>query len=212
MPLEVDALQYLFWTATRPPKPVHTSDSGLDVLKISSMTAVPEPSAAASEARAPAVLFRYHPLNDWESLFWVALYMIFGKSVKPTGNQPQQSCQKRWEQWKLARAFFYEYKTRQAIFSEVPHDCLEDEFSVKLRACLHEDLLPAADLLASVRRELVRAYLAVEADLEAYPDGDTSVHLMACNIVPYYKGIRAHFEKKGDVEVIPMIAMVWGKS
>lgn len=224
MPVEVDSLKYLFRNIlSGTPRAQQASGSNLNVLKRShiasdsklnvlkrSRVTTPEPPEYG--ARTPLLPFRYHPLNDDESLFWVSLYMILDKLVKPTGNRSQQLDDRLDEQRRLARGFFYDNKTRRDNFCYPPHRNFDD-FKAKLEACIHKDLLPVAESLASIRRALVDAYARAEADNDAYPDGDISILNVADYVVPFYRKILAHLEKPEncDIEVTPMTeAQAWG--
>ena len=203
MSVEVDALNYLSRSIpTQPiqaPSPGRASGSNLNVLAISRMAALRPPAEFEAQVPVPDAPFQYHPLNDWESLFWVALYMILNKPVKPTGDRLQQSDERLSEQRKLARGYFYDYKTRRDNFCEVPRNGF-DGFWVGLEACLHEDLLPVAKHLASVRRALVLTYVEAETDSTAFPDDEISILHMADHVVPYYRRIRAYFDEN-NIEI-----------
>lgn len=204
MSIEVDALAYQFQRliAKATPAPSLDSASSDHLLHLARTTTAPKPFAGP---QTQTIFFRYHPLNDWESLFWVSLYMILGRPVEPTADLPQQSNDRLNRQCELARALFNYYKIRSVKFREVPRKGF-DGFREGLRACLHEDLLPVAEQLASVRRALVQAYAVAEANPDAYPDGDTSIIYMAHDVFPCYREICSHFEKSRDIEVTPVIS------
>lgn len=186
---------------TRTPLPARTSGSQLgNILEISRATTVPRPSAK-SEAQAPQVPFQYHSLNDWESLFWVSLCMILNRPVKATDDHPEQSIARLWAQRKRANRLFCVPPTRSYYFCKLPQSGFEDLFGQELGACLREDLLPVAEHLVSVRRALVQAYVQAEANPDVYPDRDISILHMACAVVPH-RGIRAHLEGSGDIEML----------
>ncbi|EKM61535.1 uncharacterized protein PHACADRAFT_168990 [Phanerochaete carnosa HHB-10118-sp] len=132
--------------------------------------------------------FRYHPLNDWESLFWVSLYMVLDRVVKPKGNQTQQPSDKLEKQRELARGLFYSYKERSVKFSQLATE-ERDPFKQTLINCLHDDLELVATVLGDIRVELLNAYREVEANPDQHPDGAASVDIIWETIPSQYNKI-----------------------
>lgn len=84
------------------------------------------------ESPPPTPPFRYNPLHDLESLWWLAVYF--------TLNRETDGAHDRVAQRSAAREFFYNYQNRQHTL------LIPTYFAGKLR-CLHASLGDIAKLL-----------------------------------------------------------------
>ena len=132
----------------------------------------------------------------------MSLYLVVDKLVE----RPQLWTTRLFKQQYLSRDLFYDFKTRSVKFT-VQSTRRQDELEKELDECLDENVLPVAKLLVAVKRGLVRAYVAVEENQQAYPDARKATLHMARGILPYYRQIREHFEKNGDVEIHPALTV-----
>ncbi|KAI0329822.1 hypothetical protein GY45DRAFT_842204 [Cubamyces sp. BRFM 1775] len=105
--------------------------------------------------------FRYHPLNDWESLWWVSLYMIVYRVLAGT-YKPGETFE---EQLDVALTLFYDRGSRRSFLTVG-----RNELDHKLERCLHPDIRYVLDMLIRLRGALVRAYNSVENDCTEHPD------------------------------------------
>ncbi|EKM61536.1 uncharacterized protein PHACADRAFT_204704 [Phanerochaete carnosa HHB-10118-sp] len=185
MSLEVDAHEYLFQIqgVGRPETIPHRGGKKSFTKLVGAL-----PSHFETQVK-PALPFRYHPLNDWESLFWVSMYMmVIDRIVKPTKNQPQQTSDKLEKQRALARGLFYSYKERSVKFSQAAANQV-DPFKETLLDCLHDDLKHVATALGNIRVALLNAYREVEANPDQHPDGAVSVDIIWDTIPSQYNKI-----------------------
>ncbi|EKM55402.1 uncharacterized protein PHACADRAFT_208921 [Phanerochaete carnosa HHB-10118-sp] len=210
MSVEADAHRYLFQGApesqTAPSS--RGSEAGGSLFKLAKSVSLKSPTIP----NKPAIPFRYHPLNDWESLYWVSVYMVVGRIVQASGSRSQQPFDKLEKQRELARILFYNPTERLWMFLEVQKTGI---IEAKLLDCLHGDLVPIAEELSDIRFLLRSAYRKVEADPDQHPDGGKSLAIVAATIPHKYHNICeylktedkrdltvAHFPPRGDLEAI----------
>ncbi|GJE89550.1 hypothetical protein PsYK624_056530 [Phanerochaete sordida] len=161
-----------------------------------------QPSSEGTfEYTIPPVPFRYHPLNDWESLFWVSAYMLINRLVDPGLNTGRLShpAVKISLQRDLASSLFYNSTERRKVIAPTVSG---KAFLDKLMACLHQDLLPVGRLLDTIRMKLNMAYLVVEADLSSRPNGYASLLLMADEVAPLYRKICDYLEQESTRDIV----------
>ncbi|EKM61533.1 uncharacterized protein PHACADRAFT_180643 [Phanerochaete carnosa HHB-10118-sp] len=146
--------------------------------------------------------FRYHLLNDWESLFWVSMYMVIYRVVEPTENRPRQPAEKFRAQCILAAELFDDPVRRPVMFSAAPSEA-GDRLKWILQGCLHQDLVPVGHALAEIRVGMIKAYLKVEANPSKHPDGTESLRIMVGPIAEYYHYICSYLdaEDKSDITI-----------
>lgn len=185
MPLEVDALEYLFRGTTGSEKPETASFEGGGEGELFSKFVTAVPSNTGTQVKPILLPFRYHPLNDWESLFWVSLYMVIDRVVKPKDNQPQQPSDKLEKQRELARGLFYSRNERPWMFSQP----VSGRFMDTLLNCLHDYLTPIATILEKIRIALLSAYREVEAKPDQHPDARVSIDIIMKTIPLQYNAM-----------------------
>ncbi|GJE96418.1 hypothetical protein PsYK624_126150 [Phanerochaete sordida] len=139
--------------------------------------------------------FRYHPLNDYESLFWVSLYMVADRVVVGHVPGPNESAK---AQYAVARLLFYDRAWRtQLIEVERPDTALN------LLASLHKDVVPVADLLLELKEKIYATYLIVEKDPTTHPDPQKSVSLVVEPLFETFEAICAHLDKHDKLYIKP---------
>lgn len=126
--------------------------------------------------------FRYHLLNDWESLWWVSAYMLIDRTISEAkGAHLVLSEHKLRLQRTLARSLFYVYKERRKALNTGSSDTFEET----LLDCIHDELVDVAGHLNAIREGLVRAYTKVEKTLPQPPNPTRSLFL-ASKLTSYY--------------------------
>ncbi|OSC98905.1 hypothetical protein PYCCODRAFT_909511 [Trametes coccinea BRFM310] len=138
----------------------------------------------------PDLPFHYHLLNDWESLWWVSLYMVTDRIIKPAGNRTFR------KQEKIARALFSDLRSRMQAFREG----MMDE---KLSSCVDPQIRPIVELLLRLRKMLVNAYREVEADPTQHPNPARSLRLVLSIFPPVLNEICKYLEAHPELHVEP---------
>lgn len=117
------------------------------------------PSDAEAFARLPPLKFRYNPLHDMESLWWVAVYLVLKRDVVPgtTGEEPEAAWDSKAQQSYVCELFGAK---RDRLFSH-PATLIYD-----LHRVVHPALWPAASILNDLRLSLLTAYHAAEKNLD----------------------------------------------
>lgn len=99
--------------------------------------------------------FKYNPLHDLESLWWVAVYYVVGKNpVVPDDRDTAEVDAKR----KLSAELF------STPTSRVRCILVNNAFARDVR-CLHPSLRQSAKALQTARSTLVKTYRSVETDI-----------------------------------------------
>ncbi|EED84054.1 predicted protein [Postia placenta Mad-698-R] len=110
------------------------------------------------------VPFRYNPLHDIESLWWVAIYFVFNRSVVKVGGKPPSMDASQ-------RGDYSSQKIYTKLLATSPHarfTALEDETDLHQQIIyLHAAIREIADDLNEIRMRLVNCYLKAEQDLGA---------------------------------------------
>ena len=149
------------------------------------------PAPVKSKLPARQSVFRYNPLHDIESLWWLLVYLLLYRSPKIEGYTDSHIA----SQSLFYRPFFVPGDTRWSAFVDA------SEFAGHGDR-LHELLHPVAKALESIRRLLVNRYIEVER-------GDLSKidHTVAASLVPQImkklKTLEAMYDKN-DVELSPI--------
>lgn len=114
----------------------------------------------AGPAAPAAVPFRYSPLHDLESLWWVALYFLLKRRCVPNDDLPIPSpFERRWvleDQVKCAEEVFYGAETRGLIMQNA------DYFCGKVVPLVHPAMQGVGRNLDYSRGLLVQSYEDVE--------------------------------------------------
>ncbi|OSX62307.1 hypothetical protein POSPLADRAFT_1033940 [Postia placenta MAD-698-R-SB12] len=107
-------------------------------------------------------IFRYNPLHDLESIWWVAYYYIYRRIVVSVDGTPvlaDDESQMEWpcEASHCARRTFYDRSVRSHMLSQyLP--------IADLYCCLHKSVLGIAEVLQKLKRRLVEVYFEAEED------------------------------------------------
>lgn len=104
----------------------------------------------------PEVPFRYNPLHDLESLWWVAVYFVFKREIDIDVERSDQAAERREAQRWAANNLFQSQDTRD---STITKDRFEDYLKY-----LHPSTRPIGDQLNKLRRKLAAAYRNAEED------------------------------------------------
>lgn len=167
MAVEVDMKQHLFiprkepWRlpSVEPPGTVWDLLSG-EVSESQTSSTSPPTSATKPTIR----VFRYNPLHDLESLWWVAVYFLYRREiVQPTGvASSRQSESASWNpeaQRAYADKIFCDQLARYIAITDA-------DFGRNIEV-LHPSIRPLASLLENVRVQLVAFYRKAEADTDS---------------------------------------------
>ncbi|KAF9811597.1 hypothetical protein IEO21_06522 [Rhodonia placenta] len=107
-------------------------------------------------------IFRYNPLHDLESIWWVAYYYIYRRIVVSVDGTPvlaDDESQREWpcEARHCARRTFYDRSVRSHMLSQyLP--------IADLYCCLHKSVLGIAKVIQKLKRRLVEVYFEAEED------------------------------------------------
>ncbi|KAI9062842.1 hypothetical protein FKP32DRAFT_1676757 [Trametes sanguinea] len=174
MSVEVDSHQYLFAPGgpTRiavknnpQPEPEQPKSRLSKLLTVAKDDIVRRPQAPSQ-----LLPFRYHPLNDWESLWWVSMYMVVDRIVEPRDMPKTRSIDK---QRQIARRLFYTSLERRNLFRPGPLP-----LDAQLQSVIHPAFSEVLECLCGIRDELCKAYSEVEQDVTTrYPDAQRSLEL-----------------------------------
>ncbi|CCL98316.1 uncharacterized protein FIBRA_00310 [Fibroporia radiculosa] len=101
---------------------------------------------------------RYNPLHEFESVWWMGVYVIFRKIVvSVNGEEPSAHDYQSQRHW--ASNMFENYAKRDKVIG------YEGQFSLAIDA-LHANIFPIGGALRALRARLVDRYREVEKDLE----------------------------------------------
>ncbi|CDO70211.1 hypothetical protein BN946_scf184942.g11 [Trametes cinnabarina] len=145
--------------------------------------------------------FRYHPLNDWESVWWVCICMVINRVVK--SRDKSKSLEK---QRKIAEDLFYNTDKRLQLFKRYIL-----ELDSKIESAAHPDVSKIMRWLRKFRFELYGAYIAVEKDISCYPDAKHSVRLIGKRALANMARICDHLKDEPQsslpIEPIPPVSI-----
>ncbi|PSS18912.1 hypothetical protein PHLCEN_2v3172 [Hermanssonia centrifuga] len=136
-------------------------------------------------------IFRYNPLHDLESLWWIAIYFLVNKEItcnneeEPSSSDPDISWRATIEQRAHAEALFYHNQPRVNVMLAFGRDF---EYII---STLSPSLQPIAFILDDVRKLLIGGYQRAERNPE------TIDHTAADGLHEYF--ITAFFEIAGDL-------------
>ncbi|KAI0922904.1 hypothetical protein AcV5_009769 [Taiwanofungus camphoratus] len=153
--VEIDSQKYLFKS-----RPVNNSSSGNnddDTSDIES-TALDErpdglPLRKQDTSNRMNIRFRYNPLHDLESVWWVAVYFLFKKRVVRDSEDPAYNKQLKTQMVYASKLFYG--KERLAVLGHV------EAFSDML-GCLDPAVQKLAQVLENIRQELTDRYYQAE--------------------------------------------------
>ena len=148
--MEVLAHDYQFLT---PRKPKSFSDSETDSY-LSSNASIQTPQPVE-----PSPPFRYNPVHDVESLWWVAVYFIVNKEVVGFDWSSREAVENLRNQRRLGLSLFERCMGRQG-FVQYRGRCAD------WMRKLHPDVRQCGKILESCRQLLVGTYTAAEKDPE----------------------------------------------
>ncbi|KAI0922893.1 hypothetical protein AcV5_009760 [Taiwanofungus camphoratus] len=152
--VEIDSQKYLFKS-----RPVNNSSSenNDDISDIES-TALDErpdrlPLRKQDASNRMNIRFRYNPLHDLESVWWVAVYFLFKKRVVRDSEDPAYNKQLKTQMVYASKLFYG--KERLAVLGHV------EAFSDML-GCLDLAVQKLAQVLENIRQELTDRYYQAE--------------------------------------------------
>lgn len=162
MAIEVRRQRYVFRPSSSIPIPdaiasfnmsdaIRKIDEGLDSSESASEGLPPLRSLLP-----PRVPFRYNPLHDLESLWWIAIYFVFNREVDTDVDDSDQAAERREAKCRAANGLFQSDDTRYLTMTE-------DGFEDYLRY-LHPTTRPIGSQLNDLRRKLAAAYRNAEED------------------------------------------------
>ncbi|EED78584.1 predicted protein [Postia placenta Mad-698-R] len=165
MSVEVYNLKYRFTSseaeakgANPPPNVIDSNQAALDWFE-SFHRGSPVNVDVPISKDGPRVPFRYNPLNDIESLWWVAIYFVFNRSVVKVGGEPPSM-----DASQRGHYFTQEAYTRDLIAT--PHArfaALTDKDDLREEIIyLHAAIRDIARHLNEIRKQLVSCYKEAE--------------------------------------------------
>ncbi|CCM03683.1 uncharacterized protein FIBRA_05827 [Fibroporia radiculosa] len=148
MAVEVDLQNYYF-------KERHLN---LDIYKFAAAYPVTREQSVLPPAESMPVAFRYNPLHDFESLWWMSVYFLLNKKIRRVDQKnppPHQYVQQRIR----AAEIFYSLASRKSALSWEP----EFQFVIESLSPSVHNIGEAANVL---RSSLVARYREIERDTE----------------------------------------------
>ncbi|GJE95048.1 hypothetical protein PsYK624_112270 [Phanerochaete sordida] len=151
----------------------------------------------ASPSSSPAIPFRYNPLHDLESVFWLCLFLLlaatFKRDEKLSSSQLAAFSEKQEE---LYSRIFNDVTERIGIMTEA------DTFS-ELNSGLHPLVSKIMAQLDGMRDVLIKAFIAAEATMDPDTPIPFSVGLNTTRKMGgYIKPIMEAIQKYGDLELL----------
>ena len=118
-------------------------------------------------ANCPLPKFRYVPLHDLESLWWIGAHFLIARAV--THGDPNATDGSRYEDNELDQTYYVKHRDL-AIEMFGPEAMRSDVMTVGFHFFrrlnrLHPAVRTAGEMLQDSRRQLVRTYKTVEKDL-----------------------------------------------
>ncbi|PCH39301.1 hypothetical protein WOLCODRAFT_167882 [Wolfiporia cocos MD-104 SS10] len=159
MAIEVDTQEYLFLPSMSA-KDENVNRTQLTAAamaeKFERQMNVPPPQAVLSKPSPPDVPFRYLPLHDIESVWWIATYFVFNKAVVKIGDTPVVEGTTLGQQ-RFADGLFQKVNKRHATFLQT------DPYGRAIKH-LHAAIDATAKRLFEALERLVHLYETAEAD------------------------------------------------
>lgn len=129
----------------------------------------------AKVRRPDAPIFRYNPLHDLESLWWVAVYFLVTRDVTSIGGEPPAersvsdiNAQRQW-----AEDIFWIGGNRRLPILRTGYFFLD-----KVIPCLHPSLIQLAWEIEAARQYLVGAYDSAEENVDVKFECAKGIHHM----------------------------------
>lgn len=155
------------------------------------------------------VVFRYNPLHDFESLWWIAVYFFVTGTLRiipPAGcdTAPEKYPVEPWYksevrrmalQHRMAEELFVHCSTRRLAMVNL--DWFASDMSV-----MHQTMGSVGTGLDRIRRTLAGAYKGVENDVGNIPLYAASSVYTAFH--QFFLGIQTRLKSDGDVIVAPL--------
>jgi hypothetical protein len=121
-------------------------------------------------SRLPALIFRYNPLHDLESLWWIAVWMMFTHRDDRVEQEPSNEDEE--SQSRYAERLF-----PRIINGSGRLDALKNHVVfLNMLLCLPEAFYAAASKLESIRQTLVEHYYLVEGGTEINEAAFGTIH------------------------------------
>jgi hypothetical protein len=140
-------------------------------------------------SRLPAVTFRYNPLHDLESLWWIAVWMMFNHRTEREPSSEDEESQSRYAERLFPRI----------IDGSGRLDALKNHVVfLNMLLCLPEAFYTAASKLESIRQALVQHYYLAEGDTEINEAAFRDIHELFLKEFSLAKGA------VGDVQLRPL--------
>ncbi|EED78588.1 predicted protein [Postia placenta Mad-698-R] len=170
MAVEVYDLDYWFTSSKRqtaqaecckpPPKPAASRLDRVDSMQRGNHEDIDE---LEDSDCIPTTPFRYNPLHDLESIWWVAIYFVFNKSVVKVGGKPPSMDT-------LQRGSYNAQKRYAELLITSPHDRLKalahETALAKSITHLHAAMRKIAGGLIEIKKGLVNCYLEAGKQLD----------------------------------------------
>ncbi|THG93529.1 hypothetical protein EW026_g7729, partial [Hermanssonia centrifuga] len=171
--VEIDGPSYMFLPPPKLPPPSHPMDRKARVARwLASYDdpSLPHPalrkrSPRQEEPKAPRVskykdlVFKYNPLHDLESVWWMAVYFVFNREVDIDDDGVDTETRRMESQRKFARELFYQAIPRLRVMAS-------EAFFGSHLDCLHPSIAPIGEILEDARIELVAGYRRAEEDIQ----------------------------------------------
>lgn len=106
------------------------------------------------------VAFRYNPLHDLESVWWIAVYFLFKKKVAHDSGEDSAYKKRLTTQMVYANQLFYNEAKRVRVMTT------STKFPAMLR-CLHPAVQGLGRVLEDIRQELTHLYWMAEQNIAA---------------------------------------------
>ncbi|PSS18947.1 hypothetical protein PHLCEN_2v3163 [Hermanssonia centrifuga] len=172
-PVEVDGPSYMFLPPPKLPPPSRPIDRKARMARWAASyddPSLPPPalrkrSPRQEEPKAPRIskygnlVFRYNPLHDLESVWWMAVYFVFNREVDIDDDGVDTETRRMESQRQFARELFYQAIPRLRVMAS-------EAFFGSHLDCLHPSIAPIGEILEDARIELVAGYRRAEEDIQ----------------------------------------------
>ncbi|CCM06760.1 uncharacterized protein FIBRA_09058 [Fibroporia radiculosa] len=151
--VEVDRQQYFF---------AFTSYIDSDELATSMEAEDDESQTSQQKLSRSDVIFRYNPMHDFESLWWISVHVLFNKQVVMVNEKsPPSHDYRRQRTW--AAGVFYGLSARQSALSAGNTD-FQDAIET-----LCPDLRRFGKMVHALKDALLKRYIDIEKDISKLP-------------------------------------------
>ncbi|KAJ3555204.1 hypothetical protein NM688_g2708 [Phlebia brevispora] len=160
--MEVETQTYQLLSSPTPPPSPPTHMTACDMLQLPSPTRLPSPPPPPKKM----YLFRYNPLHDLESLWWVAAYFLFKKVPYLEDGVVPDLTETPPAKWDAEGQYLCAEKLFRATLARWEVVTLAGGFFERIQV-LHPLVKPIAELLDPLRLQLIQYYAKAERNLEA---------------------------------------------